>query len=180
MSVVESELADVIPVIHCSIAGTRIVGRVTAGNRKGLLVPNATTDQELQHIRNSLPDNVKIRRVDEKLSALGNVIACNDHVALVHPEISKETTQVCSDFFRFFHLIGIRLKYLSLGRLDFSSESSSIMRICALISFSRKLSFGCVTFFCSCVEQERSLSLKSYLGERGLHFSPYVLDVWVY
>lgn len=51
-SVVEGELADVIPVIHCSIAGTRIVGRTTVGNRHGLLVPNATTDQELQHIRN--------------------------------------------------------------------------------------------------------------------------------
>lgn len=48
----EAELADTIPVIHCSIAGTRIVGRITVGNRHGLLVPYATTDQELQHIRN--------------------------------------------------------------------------------------------------------------------------------
>lgn len=53
-SVVEGELADIIPVIHCSIAGTRIVGRITVGNRKGLLVPNDTTDQELQHLRNRL------------------------------------------------------------------------------------------------------------------------------
>lgn len=44
-SVFESELADVIPVVHTSIAGTRIVGRLTAGNRRGLLVPNTTTDQ---------------------------------------------------------------------------------------------------------------------------------------
>ncbi|VDN90465.1 unnamed protein product [Brugia pahangi] len=94
-SVVEGELADIIPVIHCSIAGTRIVGRITVGNRKGLLVPNDTTDQELQHLRNSLPDTVNVRRIDEKLSALGNVIACNDYVALVHPEISKETEKVC-------------------------------------------------------------------------------------
>ena len=42
-------------------------------NRHGLLVPNSTTDQELQHIRNSLPDSVKIQRVEERLSALGNV-----------------------------------------------------------------------------------------------------------
>jgi len=74
-SVLEAELADHIPVIHCSIAGIRIVGRVTVGNRHGLLVPNATTDQELQHLRNSLPDSVKIRRIDERLSALGNVIS---------------------------------------------------------------------------------------------------------
>lgn len=42
---------------------------------------------------------MSVRRVDEKLSALGNVIACNDYVALVHPEISKETEKVLLVFF---------------------------------------------------------------------------------
>ena len=60
-----------------------------AGNRHGLLVPNSTTDQELQHIRDSLPDTVRIKRVEERLSALGNVISCNDYVALVHPDLDK-------------------------------------------------------------------------------------------
>ncbi|CAH1765582.1 964_t:CDS:2 [Entrophospora sp. SA101] len=96
-SVFESELGDVIPVIHTSIAGTRIIGRLTAGNRKGLLVPNTTTDQELQHLRNSLPDSVQIQRIEERLSALGNVIACNDYVALVHPDIDKETQEIIRD-----------------------------------------------------------------------------------
>lgn len=96
-SVFESELGDVIPVVHTSIAGNRIVGRMTAGNRKGLLVPSATTDQELQHLRNSLPDAVKLQRVDERLSALGNVIACNDYVALVHPDIERETEEIIAD-----------------------------------------------------------------------------------
>ncbi len=67
-SVFESELSDHIPVVKTSIAGTRLVGRMTAGrwcfddellyvwasctyvsactgNRNGLLVPNSTTDQ---------------------------------------------------------------------------------------------------------------------------------------
>ncbi|PAV64968.1 hypothetical protein WR25_10276 [Diploscapter pachys] len=96
-SQVEAELADTIPVVHTSIAATRIVGRITVGNRHGLLVPSATTDQELQHLRNSLPDEVRVRRVDERLSALGNVIVCNDHVALVHAEISQETEECISD-----------------------------------------------------------------------------------
>lgn len=52
-------------------------------------MPNGTSDVELQHLRNSLPDNVKIQRVEERLSALGNVIACNDYVALVHPDLDK-------------------------------------------------------------------------------------------
>jgi len=44
-SVFESELADHVPVIKTSIAGTRLVGRMTVGNKNGLLVPNSTTDQ---------------------------------------------------------------------------------------------------------------------------------------
>ena len=49
---------------------------------------------ELQHIRNSLPDEVIVQRVEERLSALGNVIATNDYVALVHPDIEKETEEI--------------------------------------------------------------------------------------
>ncbi|KOC68132.1 Eukaryotic translation initiation factor 6 [Habropoda laboriosa] len=91
-SVFEAELAETIPVIHVSLAGCRIIGRLCVGNRNGLLVPNTTTDTELQHIRNSLPDKVKVQRVEERLSALGNVIACNDYVALVHPDLDRAST----------------------------------------------------------------------------------------
>jgi translation initiation factor 6 len=38
-----------------------------------------------------------MQRVEEKLSALGNVIACNDYVALVHPEIEKVTEEIIGD-----------------------------------------------------------------------------------
>jgi len=96
-SVFESELADHIPVVHTSIAGVRIIGRLTAGNKNGLLVPSTTTDQELQHLKNALPDSVKVQRVEEKLSALGNCIVCNDHVALVHPDIDQDTEEIISD-----------------------------------------------------------------------------------
>jgi len=96
-STFEAELGDVIPIVHTSIGGTRIIGRLTAGNRHGLLVPQSTTDQELQHIRNSLPDTVALQRVEERLSALGNVIACNDYVALVHPDVDRETEEIIAD-----------------------------------------------------------------------------------
>lgn len=96
-STFDAELGDIIPVVHCSIAGTRLIGRLTVGNRHGLLVPSTTTDQELQHLRNSLPDSVAIQRVDERLSALGNVIACNDYVALVHPDLDRETEEIIAD-----------------------------------------------------------------------------------
>eukprot|EP00695_Tsukubamonas_globosa_P003073 TRINITY_DN455_c0_g1_i2.p1 TRINITY_DN455_c0_g1~~TRINITY_DN455_c0_g1_i2.p1 ORF type:complete len:127 (+),score=36.23 TRINITY_DN455_c0_g1_i2:112-492(+) len=90
-SVFEGELADHIPVIPATIAGCRIVGRLCAGNRRGLLVPHTTTDQELLHLKNSVPDGVTVQRIEERLSALGNCIATNDHVALVHNDIDRET-----------------------------------------------------------------------------------------
>jgi len=96
-SVFEAELSKHIPVVHCSIGGTRIVGRVCVGNRHGLLVPSITTDTELTHLRNHLPDNVQVQKVEERLSALGNCIACNDYVALVHTDLDRETEEVIAD-----------------------------------------------------------------------------------
>ena len=96
-SVFEAELADHIPVVETSIAGMRIIGRVTVGNKNGLIVPSGTTDQELMHLRNSLPEGVLIQRVEERLSALGNCIACNDHVAFIHTELDRETEEIVQD-----------------------------------------------------------------------------------
>jgi translation initiation factor 6 len=45
--------------------------------------------EELQHLRNSLPDQVVVQRIEGKLSALGNCIACNDHVALAHTDLDR-------------------------------------------------------------------------------------------
>lgn len=44
-----------------------------------------------------MPDGVAIQRVEERLSALGNVIACNDYVALVHPDLDRETEEIIAD-----------------------------------------------------------------------------------
>ncbi|KAJ1608908.1 putative translation initiation factor 6 [Cryptosporidium canis] len=96
-SVFEAELMDHIPIINTLIGGTRLVGRCTVGNRNGLLVSNMATDQELQHLRNSLPDNVKVQRIEERLSALGNCIACNDYVALIHTDMDKESEEIIQD-----------------------------------------------------------------------------------
>ncbi|CAJ1459918.1 unnamed protein product [Effrenium voratum] len=92
-----AQLSKHIPVVHATIGGTRICGRVTVGNRHGLLVPSITTDQELSHLRNHLPEGVRVQKVEERLSALGNCIACNDYVALVHTDLDRETEEVIAD-----------------------------------------------------------------------------------
>lgn len=64
---------------------------------------------EIQHLRNSLPDEVVVKCVDERLSALGNCIACNDHVALTHPDLDKVSSPlrfnlgISTSAFQHFH-----------------------------------------------------------------------------
>ncbi len=82
---------------HLCILFVSSTDAYVSSNRKGLLVPTSTSDQELQHLRNSIPDEVKIQRIEERLSALGNVICANDHVALVHPDIERETEEIIAD-----------------------------------------------------------------------------------
>lgn len=96
-SVFEEKLIKDIPVVHATVADTICVGTLCAGNSKGLLLPRTTTDQEMLHIRTSLPDSVVVQRVEERISALGNIITCNDHVALVHPEVDRETEEIIAD-----------------------------------------------------------------------------------
>lgn len=60
-SAFEKRLGHHIPVIHGSVANTVLVGRLCAANSKGILVPMGTTDAELQHIRDCLPDEVRVR-----------------------------------------------------------------------------------------------------------------------
>ena len=46
-SVFEEELSPHMPVIHANIGQTKVVGRLTVANSKGILVPAITTDMEL-------------------------------------------------------------------------------------------------------------------------------------
>jgi translation initiation factor 6 len=92
----ESELSE-IPIIETTICDTNIIGRMTAGNKNGLLVPSAITDKEIKQLRDYLPEEIEIKKIDDKLSALGNVICCNDYIAIIHPDMDLETEETIKD-----------------------------------------------------------------------------------
>ena len=88
---IQSELGNDFPVIPITIAGMKIVGRMVAGNKNGLLVPSSITEEEENVLKAKLPTSVTLKKIDDKLSALGNVIIANDRVALMHPDVDSET-----------------------------------------------------------------------------------------
>lgn len=96
-SAFDNLLTDNVKIVRTNIAGTAIVGRLTVANSRGLIVPLTTTRSELQHLRDSLPDGVEVALVEERYSALGNVISCNDKIAIVHPDLDPETIEVIED-----------------------------------------------------------------------------------
>ena len=96
-SLFDTELSPHIPVVNCCVSQTNLVGTMVQGNKNGLLVPNTITDAELLQIRNSLPDSVRVRKIDDRISALGNCISCNDHIALIHPEFERESEEIIAD-----------------------------------------------------------------------------------
>ena len=105
----ENSISQSIKIIRSDIAGTAIVGRLTAGNRRGLILPQTAQPSEFNQIRRELPDDVELAIIEEKFSALGNVISCNDSMAIVHPELEQETIDVISD------VLGVEVVPMILG-----------------------------------------------------------------
>ena len=96
-SAYENELKSKIPIIKTTISSTKIVGSMLVGNKNGLLVPSVITDNEYNHLRKLLPESIKIGKIDDRISALGNCISTNDSVALIHPDFDKESEEIIAN-----------------------------------------------------------------------------------
>src|SRR5437660_11815047 len=88
-----SSFHDVLGVDPCSvgIAESRLVGIYVAGNSNAVLVPYITTEDELKQLRST---GAHIEIVRENRTALGNIILCNDHGAIIDPRLKHKTVTV--------------------------------------------------------------------------------------
>ena len=76
------------------IADSRLVGIYAVGNSNSLLVPYITTEDELKMLEST---GVNVVVVNEKRTALGNVIICNDYGAVLDPRLKPDTVEAVED-----------------------------------------------------------------------------------
>jgi len=77
-----------VPAYTVRICGTSLVGVFCAGNNNCLLVPKIAFPEEVEYLT-SLGINVKV--IPSKLTALGNLVLCNDTGCLVSSDFGADT-----------------------------------------------------------------------------------------
>jgi translation initiation factor 6 len=81
-----------VPVTRTRLYGSNLIGLFSAGNSNGLLLPYFISDDEIEGLGKSLGGDIKIGRLMDRCTAVGNLIACNDQGAIVSPMISETKT----------------------------------------------------------------------------------------
>ena len=80
-----------------TIMGTRLLGVLVAGNDSGLLVPSTINDDELRKLKENVGGDMNIGVLPTTNNAIGNLVAANNHGALVHPGLDDSATKIISD-----------------------------------------------------------------------------------
>lgn len=81
--------------LYASVGNTRLLGALMVVNNHGLLLPNTSYQDELNHLKKSTGLNVSV--LDTKHNALGNMICANDKGAVVSSLITKEELKTIQD-----------------------------------------------------------------------------------
>ena len=91
----ETKSLDV-PILNMHIYGTQLIGMFCAGNSNALLMPYFIDDDEIKVIKTFLDEfGVEIVKVKDKVTALGNLVACNDFGAVISPKFSDMSVFDC-------------------------------------------------------------------------------------
>src|SRR3989338_4818458 len=80
-----------VPAVNFNIYGTSLIGIFCAGNANGLLLPYFAMDSEIRKLEMELKGfDINIEKIEDRYTALGNLIACNDKGAIISPKISDK------------------------------------------------------------------------------------------
>jgi translation initiation factor 6 len=104
----ESEVLGV-PILKTKAYGTNLIGMFCTGNSNGILMPYFVTNEEMETITKFANGmGVKTLRIEEKYTALGNMIAANDKGAVI-------STSLTRDYREIEDVLGVEVQATDLG-----------------------------------------------------------------
>jgi translation initiation factor 6 len=81
--------------IEATIGGSPLIGSLVAANHNGAIVADFATDDEMAVLAKA---GLKVERLEQsRLNAAGNNVLCNDHGALVHPDLPAKAVDLVAD-----------------------------------------------------------------------------------
>ncbi len=98
-----------LPLIQSTVGTLDAIGLVSVATSNGILLPYTTTDDELAQIKAA--SGVNADWIDDKMTALGNIIIANDNGAMCHPDFNFKARQKISD------TLGVEVVPGSIARL---------------------------------------------------------------
>jgi translation initiation factor 6 len=79
-------------IVEAKVADSTLIGLFVSGNNHAVIVPSIIKEYELEKLKKEVDLPVKV--VHSKLTAMGNIILCNDKFALLHPDMKRWLEEV--------------------------------------------------------------------------------------
>ena len=105
-----------LPLIQSTVATLDAVGLVSVATSNGILIPYTTTDDEFAQLKSA--SDITVDWLDDKMTALGNIIIANDNGAMCHPDFGFKARQKISD------TLGVEVVPGSLAKLPIVGASA--------------------------------------------------------
>jgi translation initiation factor 6 len=83
-----------VEVVRTNICGTSLVGVMTAMNNKGVLLSKHAEEREIQALKGA---GLEVGIIEDKYTAMGNLVLLNDRAAIISGLFSKRTVKAMED-----------------------------------------------------------------------------------
>ena len=107
-----------LPLVQSTVATLDAVGLVSVANSNGLLIPYTATDDELAALK--MYSEIRVEWIDDKMTALGNIILANDNGAICHPDFDEKARKKISD------VLGVEVVPGTVARLPTVGSNTAV------------------------------------------------------
>ena len=84
-----------VPTLKVKMYGTNLIGMFCTGNSNGILVPYFIEDREYEALTSFMrPLGVEVQKVEDRYTAVGNMIACNDRKAFISSSLTRDFKEI--------------------------------------------------------------------------------------